>query len=1656
MKIICVSILFFVTWSLYAQAPKNNYICFSGVGSQLIIESEKITDDNSGCDGITNFSIYGFKKNNSYIWPVITAGKVCNESVPHERGCSSTITGKVAKYTATSSETIAYVRDCATMSAHGKGKNDGDPIECTVHELICSERIKYITITFVPITGWNNFPPYLCQNRGEYDFSSHINTDGVSVSYQLDGKTDHISGTRITGLNTLSAGEHTLKAIKAFDNGSREVTQPFMVYGTPVIGTHPAASIYACPGTTATISVSDLSGSATYTYQWKEGNTNLSPNADYSNTSEPALSVKAGQNLNLRSYSVVVSSGEGCGSTTSNVSVLKVHGQLSVTGPADIQACPNQAVTLSVVATLGNYYSEGNQTNVFYQWQESNNNNTFTDVANGPDGTLGKLSTYTYTTTNTAGAAAKYFKCRVRSFCDSETNAPTQNVSDVATLTVYGQMQITTPPGNASVCPGSSAVFTAGGSGASGNTPHYQWFVSTDGVNYSPQATGDRLALSNVQQSLTGAKYKCSISDGDGTAEGCAKYGNVTSIETIPVTLTVYRQITVNSVTVVPDNYKVCPGGTISYKLNASSANNRDITYKWQYSTDNGSGYTDCGTLYSGSGSNNLIIDLSADRDVRAGYKYQCILTDDCGAGNATQNIYSVQSFQLYTPVSSSQPASVTLCPAGNGNMSVNVTNTTTGRSPYTYKWQSSSSNGVLWFDISDGGSSIYSGSSTAALAFANVTAGYNHNKYRCIISNGCGADFISEQVSINLYSAIPVTTQPNNQAVCPLTNSTFTAKGTAQNGTLHYKWEEGIIPEAGGGIVWRPLTNGFTAGKATYSGVTESTLSLVGVLPSYNNYQYRCVLSDDCGVHTENTTSSALLTLSNNIINVNPPFPATTNACLQGPLDIPISVNGSNTQYQWEEYNGSRYVALANQGTYSGVTTEKLHITSVSADMNGKRFRVKVTCTCGELTTDPTVISLINPPTLLADPTAGTACEKAGFNLRTNFSGTANSYQWEYSESNNTGTFSVLNPGSSSNELSLSNLTIGQTGYYRCVATNICGNINGGSAKVTVNPAVKIDVQPTAMAGCEQSTVTNTVTAGGTGPYGYIWERKKDMEEWESVATTLGLSLSNVKKESNNTTYRVKVTGGCGEPINSNEVTLTVHSIPAAPVVPVVSRCGAGELTATASADGNHPVFRWYANQNDQLPIYTGNAYTVNALTATANYYVSVELNGCLSRDKARAELQYYPLRYVDFGGNLTLCSTQNAHDLTADIKDENVKNGVYSWSYNGTGYNSNNFDPKLFGAGTIVVHYAVPATTKSTPSCYRDTDRNIIIVGDNGNNGITIDAGKAPNKTLSLCVGDAPYNLTGLISPTGGTWTYEGSGNTAGLTNNDMTAFYTPTTENFTETTPNKLRYTVVTSGCNTYDLISIYVKDNKTVPILSGIPEYVCAGQKFKITASVPNTPGVFTYCFIDPSDKNVLNTTNPYELSIDTDTSIGVVSINSFNCKSAPVTAKINTPFGTAGISSDKTVCNVGEAIAYTFSGQSNSVFQWDFGDGTTGTIQNPVKYYYKPGNFTTALNVTSSLGCDKRFSQAVRIIGNEPSIITGTEPNLMTGIYPNPVKDLLVINTAGRDGLTDIMVYNSTGQRFNFIVSNNRIDISELIPGVYIIKIEDQFFKFIKL
>lgn len=107
----------------------------------------------------------------------------------------------------------------------------------------------------------------------------------------------------------------------------------------------------------------------------------------------------------------------------------------------------------------------------------------------------------------------------------------------------------------------------------------------------------------------------------------------------------------------------------------------------------------------------------------------------------------------------------------------------------------------------------------------------------------------------------------------------------------------------------------------------------------------------------------------------------------------------------------------------------------------------------------------------------------------------------------------------------------------------------------------------------------------------------------------------------------------------------------------------------------------------------------------------------------------------------------------------------------------------------------------------------------------------------------------------------------------------------------------------------------------------------------------------------------------------------------------------------------------------------------------------------PGNYMIWCEVTDSNGCKSRETLKIRTNGR-----TIVEQDSYKGLllYPNPVSNQLTIET---QNLLNVEIYNSEGKlvyesRLN--IGRNDIDVSTFASGIYTIKIDNGFYKVIKL
>ncbi len=184
-------------------------------------------------------------------------------------------------------------------------------------------------------------------------------------------------------------------------------------------------------------------------------------------------------------------------------------------------------------------------------------------------------------------------------------------------------------------------------------------------------------------------------------------------------------------------------------------------------------------------------------------------------------------------------------------------------------------------------------------------------------------------------------------------------------------------------------------------------------------------------------------------------------------------------------------------------------------------------------------------PPSIGTPPAAQSVTEGATVQFSVVASGTAPlSYQWR----KNTTSLSDggIVAGALTDTLTLTGVSLGDTGGYDVVVTNAAGSATSAAASLTVNPvlvAPGITTQPTAQAAPLGGSATFSVAASGTAPLAYQWRKGgAPLADGGNISGANAASLTiNPVGAGDVASYDVVVSNAAPTTATSNAVALTL-----------------------------------------------------------------------------------------------------------------------------------------------------------------------------------------------------------------------------------------------------------------------------------------------------------------------------------------------------------------------------------------------------------------------------------------------------------------------------------------------------------------------------------
>ncbi len=257
--------------------------------------------------------------------------------------------------------------------------------------------------------------------------------------------------------------------------------------------------------------------------------------------------------------------------------------------------------------------------------------------------------------------------------------------------------------------------------------------------------------------------------------------------------------------------------------------------------------------------------------------------------------------------------------------------------------------------------------------------------------------------------------------------------------------------------------------------------------------------------------------------------------------------------------------------------------------------------------------------PSITAQPQSTNVFARANATFKVTAAGSATLvYHWSF---NGTNLVNGTHLGGATNStLTVSNLVAGDAGNYRVVITNFQGSVTSSIAALTVWLPPAITASPTNFSVLQSNNAAFTVTATGTSPLNYRWQRGgTNLADGGRISGVTNATLNVTGALTNDAgSYRVIVTNLYGS-ATSAVATLTVL-VPAKIISQPVSQAllAGSAVSFSVTADGTAPLaYRWSLNGTNlansaRVSGATNASLTVSNLIAgdAGNYSVAVTNN--------------------------------------------------------------------------------------------------------------------------------------------------------------------------------------------------------------------------------------------------------------------------------------------------------------------------------------------------------------------------------------------------------------------------------------------------------------
>ena len=845
------------------------------------------------------------------------------------------------------------------------------------------------------------------------------------------------------------------------------------------------------------------------------------------------------------------------------------------------------------------------------------------------------------------------------------------------------ELKITVHPKDVTCAVDATVTFTiqASGSGLSykwqyceNNT--YDWITST--------ATGLTTSYSfTAYAKRNGRKVRCIVTDDSGN-----------SVTSLAAKLTIQDSGPV--ITTQPQDVTSIPNVMTGFSIGASGNN---LSYKWQYSDNNGASWV---TRSTSSSSFSFIASVENN-----GRLARCVVTDEAGKSVTSKTVRLTVTGA--GPVITAQPQDATCAANATAKFTVQALG-----SGLSYKWQYSDDNGTSWSTTTAAGL-------TTSYSFT-ATAARNGRLVRCIVTDNSGKSATSDSARLQVEGAGPVITAQPKDVSCAL-NETATFAIKASGSGLSYTWQY----SDNGGASW----------STTKSASLTTSYSFTATA-ARNGRMIRCVVTDSSGRST--TSNSARLTMP----KVGPVIisqPQDVTALQNETATFAVRATGSELRYQWQ-YSDDNGASWKLWDWYDNTC-----VIAAAASYHGWLVHCVVTDENGNSVTSRSARLQLKGkgPMFIKQPQEIRVAENttAKFSVAVLNSAGA-TYKWQYSDDHGI-TWNTASAAGLTTSYSFTANAARNGRQVRCIVTDANGVSNTSkTARLQVDDVGPIlenmrDVYCNANATAKFSVrivSTNQYVDNGL-KYDYTWQFSDDDGASWKTASDAGLSRDysfTATPARNGRMVRCIVTAPNGRSTTSQSARLYIqNSEPIIITQPKNVTCAANATaTFTVLARGYHPSYIWQYSDDGGI---TWTAATAKNLTTTYAFTATKARNGrmirCVVRDQYYKTVTSNAVRLTvsDAGPMITVhpkdavCTSNQTVKFTVKAEGSGLS---YKWQYSDDN-----------GASWATSTAAGQATYSFIATKERHGRMVRCVVTNSSGNSTT-------SKTAYVCVDDATLTIT------------------------------------------------------------------------------------------------------------------------------------------------------------------------------------------------------------------------------------------------------------------------------------------------------------------------